>query len=593
MAADGSDSASFTVRLVNQVMAPARQIKQAMGDVEKAFKSTQRAMAAPAPKRGGLSEWDKMVGGAKRSQAADFAKQQAALAKANAAHQQKQLATSQKLAQFHADHGLSAMLVEGGSEAAIGATVAVAAAAAAAAVAVAYIGYKFAEASVEAGIFAQKSELAIGFLTNSGAAAATQFDEVRHMAQGLGLQVEETIGSFERLLAMQFSIGKSKDLIKMASDMQAIGANGEEVQRILYAISEIKSMGVLQKRQERMLQMAGISGELIDAALMKKGGFKDHAGLDKARKGNKIGADVAIDAIMEAVMHKTHETKLGQAGSAFATKTLAGMQAQFSAGLENLYIDAGKRLLPGVTELANMAAGTLGKIMDDPELAQLGDFLVNEFDIFVLWTKANWPEIQDDLVTGAHAIEGGIRMIIECFDDATIKGKIMEGLLITLAVAMGLLAVASVLVASPLLLLIAIIGGLAYAAVVAIDWISTKIKALGEFLGIGGGGAARAAAPGVTGWGGVPMVDDFGNVIPDMSGVAANDNGITGVNASAGAQALQNIPTATEGGEPRAGDRNIDMSGMQVNLTVKEDDGPEALAQKIHSEVAKLLRQAS
>src|SRR6478736_5243836 len=99
MAADGSDSATFTVRLVNQVMAPARQIKQAMGEVGKAFKDTQRAMSAPAPRRGALSDWDKMMSGAKKSQAADFAKQQAALVKSQAAQQKQQLAKSRELAQ--------------------------------------------------------------------------------------------------------------------------------------------------------------------------------------------------------------------------------------------------------------------------------------------------------------------------------------------------------------------------------------------------------------------------------------------------------------------------------------------------------------
>lgn len=591
MAADGGDSASFTVRLVNQVMAPARQIKAAMGDVEKAFKSAQRSMTAPSPKRGPLSDWDKMLSGAKKSQALDFAKQQTALTRAQNASAKKQMATQQKLSQFHADHGLGAMALEGGADAALGATVAIAAAGVAAAAAVGYLSFKFAEASVEAGMFAQRSELAIGFLTNNAPRAAKQFDDVRGMAQGLGLEVNETIHSFERMLAMQFSVGKSKDLIKMAADMQAIGANAEEVQRILYAIAEIKSMGTLQKRQERMLQMAGISGQLIDKALMSKMGISDHGKLETARKKNQIGADVAIDAVMEAVMHKTHEGKLGQAGRAFAENTLTGMEAQMHAGLENLYINVGKRLLPGVTEIANLVGQTLGAVMNDPEINAIGDFLINEFEIFVLWAKANWPEIQSDIVMAAHAIGESMRFVVECFDDATIKGMAMEGILIALAAALGLVALAGLMLMGPLYAVIALIGLLVYAVVKAVEWIAEKIGELGKWLG--GGMTTGPADAGVKGWGGVPMVDDFGNVLPSMP--VANDNGaIQGVTAAGGVQALQNMSGTTEAGQESGGSP---VRIGQLNVTVPESKDPQEQAsligQAVHTEVAKILRQAS
>jgi hypothetical protein len=42
MAADGSDAASFTVRLVNQVTAPARQVQQAMSGVTKSMQAAQK-----------------------------------------------------------------------------------------------------------------------------------------------------------------------------------------------------------------------------------------------------------------------------------------------------------------------------------------------------------------------------------------------------------------------------------------------------------------------------------------------------------------------------------------------------------------------
>ncbi len=45
--ADGSSSVDFTVRLLNQVTGPARQIQTAMAGVRDTMKSTKRALEAP------------------------------------------------------------------------------------------------------------------------------------------------------------------------------------------------------------------------------------------------------------------------------------------------------------------------------------------------------------------------------------------------------------------------------------------------------------------------------------------------------------------------------------------------------------------
>lgn len=564
-------------------MAPARAIKAAMGDVDKAFRKTQQTLAAPSSKRGALSDWEKMVGGAKKSQAADFAKQQQTIAK-------KQMATQQKLAQFHADHGIPAMLAEGGSEMAVGATVAIAAAAAAAAAAVGYMGFKFAEASVEAGIFAQKSELAIGFLTDNAPQAAQQFDDVRHMAQGLGLQVNETVGSFERLLAMQFSVGKSKDLIKMAADMQAIGASGEEVQRILYAISEIKSMGTLQKRQERMLQMAGISGQLIDAALQKNMGLKDHGALEKARKGNKIGADVAIDSIMEAVMHKTHESALGESGTAFANQTLTGLGAQMHAQLDNLFTDVGVMLLPGVTKIASLFSDIFTAVMNDPKINNVGAFLLDEFNKFTDWVDNNWGAIVSTVVTGAELIVQTFGIVASMLDMGTWQGKVTIGVLGALAAALGIVAVAGFTAMLPLYMLIGAIGLLAYAIIAAVQMVVDAIKKLSPSGNAALSGAATGALSAIPGLGGIAAL--LGAGIPALS--PANDNAaIQGATAAGGTQALHAMNDKTEAGQ-ESGGSPVHIQSLSVTVPQADDPQKQAtlIGQAVHTEVAKLIRQA-
>jgi tape measure domain-containing protein len=179
---------------------------------------------------------------------------------------------------------------------------------------VAELALKFGEAAAEASAFAERSQLAIGFLTHDMPGARAAFDDVRQEAQSLGLNVEETVGSFQRMLAMQFSVGQSKDLIKLGGDLQAVGADAEHVQRLLYAITEIKGLGTLQQRQVRMLEMAGVSGELINEALAKRLGVTTTAQVKKLQKKGQIDAATAIDAIEEAVRHKVGESQLGEAG---------------------------------------------------------------------------------------------------------------------------------------------------------------------------------------------------------------------------------------------------------------------------------------
>jgi hypothetical protein len=576
-----SDSATFTVRLINNVTAPARSVQQAMGGVDKIFKQVQSTMAAPAPRRSALSDWDKMAAKAKLSQAKDFAAQHAKVMKA---HQQAQQQSPRGGFMSDLFGELAPAALSGGIAGAVAAGVTeLASVGKQAAMAIFDLGKAFVDSSIEAGVFAEKSQLAIGFLTNNAPQAAEQFDQVRHMAQNLGLEVNETVGSFERLLAMQFSVGRSKDLIKMAADMQAIGANGEEVQRILYAISEIKSMGTLQKRQERMLQMAGISGTLIDSALMKHMGIQSHDALEKARKGNKIGSDVAVDAIMEAVMHKTHESNLGEAGAAFASKTMAGMTAAFHAKVDNMFTDVGALLMPGVTKMFGLFSDIFTAITTDPKILGVGQVLLETFNRFTDWVDQNWGAIVSTFVTGAEWLAAVVEFVVGMFDSSTMQGKITIGVLETLVGVFLALEIAGAALMLPLYAVIAIIGGIVY----AIDWLAGKVKALGEWIAFGPDESATSAVDAAK----LPQITDVNGYTTAGSG-ANDNNGVPSISAASGISALQGMASATESGSP-VDSHAVDMSGMQIHVTSRDGESPEELAQRIHSEIAKIMRQSA
>lgn len=558
MAADGSDSASFTVRLINQVTAPARQIQAATAQVEGAMRSLKKSMDLPTPKRSPLSDWDKMLSKAKLSQAKDFAAQH----KKMLDEQNKASKEPGMLGKLWDQLGPAAL--SGGVAGAVAAGMTEVIGLAKSAVsAIVDVGAAFFHASLEAAAFADRSTLAIGYLTDRVDLAGGIFDSVRHSSQELGLNVEETMGSFQKLLAAQFTIGQSKALVKMGADMQAIGASGEEVQRILYAMTEIKSIGSLQKRQERMLQMAGISGKLIDEALMKAGGFKDQKGVDTARKKNKISADVAMQAIIEAVKHKTHEAQLGDVGRHFADSTLTGMQQQLAAGAENLFVDIGQRILPGVTQIAQLIKGTIGKLADDPQIHDFANRMLIEFQRFAGWTVENWPQIEAIVIGTTHAIADTITFVAQSLDAGTERGKNFRAVLEALeAPFRPIIALADLLCAE-------------------IDYL------VGAFDRLMGAPAKLNA-----------MVEAFkanpSSILPSLPAfmTPGNDNGIRGVTASNGIGSLLNNGI-TEAGHNVDARHEVNMNGMVIQVTSAEGSSPESIAQKIHSELAHLLRQAS
>lgn len=603
--ADGGNSAEFTVRLVNQVMAPARQIKAAMGDVEKAFKSAQRTMAAPTPRRGATSDWDRMLAGAKRSQTADFAKQNIA------AIRQQTRALKEQEAEHHAIRESMNHIVGG---AAMGGMVAFAAAGYATAAAVGYVAYRFGEASVQAAMFAQTSRLAMSFLIGNAATAAVQFDSVRKEAQQLGLDVENTQHSFQKLLAAQFSIGKSRELIRMGSDLQAIGASADDVAGALLAITQIKSKGRLQAQEMLQLQERGISSELVYGALQRRlGKTKDQ--VQALQQKGKIGGDDAIEAILEAVRHKTGTTFAGQAGANFANNTITGMIGQGRAALSNFFIDVGDAILPGITNIAGKIKDVVTLIANDPKVAELGTFLLNRFEYFTLWLDANWPRISGLLVDGARFMVDAIRFVVDAFDEGTTQGKVFHGLLVGLGAAFVLGAGLATAIAGAMTGLVFVLGIVPYAiyqAVTvigqAIDWLAQKLGLLGGNVQGGGGAAGGAGASGGLSTVGqiltaplAPMLGPLGFMAGALAGPsipAANDNGrrIEGVTAGNAAQTLGSIQQ-TEAGKETGGKSVSIAGGLNVQVTAPEGSDPESFAQRIstavHSELLKHLSEAS
>lgn len=573
MAADGG--VDFAVRLINNVTGPAKQIQRSMADVTKVFRDAKRVVEAPAPKRGVMSDWDRMTAKAKMSQAKDFARAQSAAAKLVARDQireAKRVADFKAgMAQLDADNSLGSILGGAAGGIAAGATAAIMAAGAA----VAYLGYQFAQSAVQAASFGQTSQLALSLLIGDSKVAAREFDAVRMEAQQLGLDVQDTQLGFQKLLAAQFEIGKAKELIRMSADLQAIGASADQTKRAIVAISQIKNTGYLQGDELNQLREAGISTELIYKSLGQRLN-KTVPEIIKMQEKRQLDSTSVIESILEAVRVKTGSSVAGEAGRKAAETTLPGMGRMFLGQISNFMIDVGEAILPGLEQLASLAKGTFDKLTSDPKVQKFGYFMLSSFYRFTGWVEQNWPAITDALLMGAQVMAAGLEFVVEMFDQSTFKGQVVIGILKALAAAFVIAAVAiapfvaiSAAIVTTFAVAISVVGELAMFVYDQFKWLYDQIAGL---FGV----EATPASP--------PTLDPG-----PMIATAAEDGSTAGMFAAFASMGNEQTTVAAEPQDKLAAGHHFDFSGMVVGDNVDKD----ALAAQIKTAVNKALEEAA
>lgn len=503
----GVDDASFTMQLLDELTAPGRDmgavlaaLKSALGEagsaagdagdalkgagrdaakaaeaMESAFKGMDAAMAH--------QNWVKM----KRGQVetgklnAEFKKMDDAMAHQKWVGLKRAEVQSNKAAfaaKQHAD-GLQRVTALGPplDKLAMGAVAGVGLAAAGAALAVGaavgVVSVKIGIAAIDAASFAQKSKLALTQLTGSAETAAAEFDDVRRNIIS-GLSVDDTVKSFQKLLAAQFSIGQSKDILKMGGDLQAIGTTAEGVQSAIQGITKIKNTGKLGGESLQQLQQAGLSGKLISDALQKSTG-QDAEGVQKLISAGKIDADTGIAAIIEAVKHKVGEHELGEAGKKFADSTMVGFTSKLQDGMRNAMVDIGMKVEPGIGRILTLLSGTIDKLTKSGKLQQLSDTLVVGFRRFTAFIEQNWPTIESIIVGTIDFITKGIWAVIDVLGFMADNWSTISLILKVVGVALGVVVAGALLMFAPLLLLTAAVLAIGAALAWVVGWVRTKL----------------------------------------------------------------------------------------------------------------------
>ena len=352
-----ADTAEFVVKLKDKVSAPAkkssRSLSEMRGEATRAAEA-MRKLQRQTDKAGKAGAATTKIGGltvAQRIAANRKATQQRLRAEAKIEREKKAAAKrahiqAMRLAKVEEKKRLAMLKRESRAREArmrtlkgLGIGLAVAAGAAAVAFGI------FATHAFKAGLDVEKSVNALNRLDKG--AGQQSFNEVAGLAASLGLNVSDTVHQYEKLRKLQFKPEDARGLIKMGADMQALGNSAEDVQGILLAMSQIKSKGKLQG--EEMLQLAerGVSGVLVKEEIAKIMGV-DPGSIEDLQRRGAVGADVALQAIENAINRKLKQSKVGESAEQFATQTTTGMLNVFKSRGQLITMGLGDEMRKGL-----------------------------------------------------------------------------------------------------------------------------------------------------------------------------------------------------------------------------------------------------
>lgn len=335
----------LTVKLTEKVSGPAKKASAAVEKIGRAAQTSKKdfdALARAMQKISKAANKAKQATKASESSAARFNKSRTKHANSRAKEMMKNIGYQRASAGATGSMGsaLGSMALKAGAAAAAIALIVSAIKTAAAAM------VKFVGSTIKMAAWAEKTRMGFHFVAGGVKKGNAAMSRAIKLSKTYGLDVMETTDQFKKLLAMQFSLSEATDVVKMAADMKALGMGADATQRIIVAMTQIKSAGKLAGGEMKQLAEAGISTDLIYGALAKQLN-KNVKEVKKMQAAGKITATQGLDAIKAAVMQKLHIDNLGDAGKK-ATKTLAGMWGKMKAAGQGAFIEFAQKVLPSI-----------------------------------------------------------------------------------------------------------------------------------------------------------------------------------------------------------------------------------------------------
>ncbi len=213
------------------------------------------------------------------------------------------------------------------------------------------------------------SSAKIGFQTLLGESQGQKMmDDLDQFAKATPFKSSEVISQSQRMLAMGWAAEDIIDDMTVIGDAAAATGKGEEgLQRIVLALSQIKSKGRLSTEELNQLAEAGISAKRYLAEGLGYGtGDEGIAKMTKDLENGAIGSEKAVSALIEGM--KEYNGMMEKT----ANETVTGLWSQIQDVFEiNIFRkwgqglqDGAKRGLGAIVSLLNNAEGALGALGD-------------------------------------------------------------------------------------------------------------------------------------------------------------------------------------------------------------------------------------
>lgn len=261
-------------------------------------------------------------------------------------------------------------------------------------------------AGIFAGVAAQKLFMApinvadtytgakIGFSTLLGEDRGQQMmNDLDAFAKATPFNTTQVIAQAQKMIAMGWDADKILEDMKTIGDAAAATGRGEEgLQRIVLALSQIRSKGKLSTEELNQLAEGGIAAKRYIAEGLGYGsGDKGLMAMTKDLEKGAIGAEAGIAAILEGM--KEYKGMMDQT----ANSTVSGLKSQIEDAFE---INLIRRWGQGLQDGAKRGLGSIVSLLDKSEagLQKVGDLLYD------LGTRiSNWA---------ADKLEGAVQKII-------------------------------------------------------------------------------------------------------------------------------------------------------------------------------------
>lgn len=225
------------------------------------------------------------------------------------------------------------------------------------------------------------SSAKIGFSTLLGdSQGQAMMDDLDAFAKATPFKTSEVIANTQKMIAMGW---EAKDIIQ---DMETIGdaaaatGKGDEgLNRIILALSQIKSKGKLSTEELNQLAEAGISAKRYLAEGLGYGsGDSGIAALSKDLEQGRIGSERAIQAIMAGM--KEYKGMMDKT----ANETVKGLWGQIEDTFE---INIFRRWGQGLQDGAKRGLGTVVGLLDkaDTSLSKFGNTVYDIGEAFSSW----------------------------------------------------------------------------------------------------------------------------------------------------------------------------------------------------------------